>query len=149
VRDKHSEGRGPSASAGRGEFVGAALEAATTNATKIVRRLDQQIGVSTSTVREICLDDLPLFPYQMHLSQPFSKDRIGRRYALVKECGALMKEIPGVLNVTWLIDEAHFHLQGYTNKQNFRFWVLENPKLTVANPPHLEGVAVWCALSSV
>jgi hypothetical protein len=53
-----------------------------------------------------------------------------------------MKEIPGVLNVTWLIDEAHFHLHGYTNKQNFRFWVSGNPKLTVANPQHLEGVAV-------
>ncbi|GFU18075.1 uncharacterized protein TNCV_1446341 [Trichonephila clavipes] len=27
----------------------------------------------------------------------------------------------------WFTDEAHFHLNGFVNKQNWRFWGSENP----------------------
>jgi hypothetical protein len=140
LRDKRATAHRPSTSVLMVEVVGAAREAVTRNPTINFRRLDQQIGASTSTAWEICLDDLSLFPYWMCLSQPLSKDRIAKRYALAKEYEALMKENPGVLNVTWLNDETHFYLHVYTNKQNFQFWVSENPKVTVANPPGPEGV---------
>lgn len=47
----------------------------------------------------------------------------------------------------WLSDEAIFHLRGYVNKQNFRFWSGNNPRTLHKNPLHSEQVTVWCAMS--
>jgi hypothetical protein len=84
----------------------------------------------------------------MQLSQPLPEDGIARRYAFAREYRALLEDNSGVLNVTWFSDEAHFHLDGYINKQNVRFWTSENPRLSVANPLHPEIDTIWCALSS-
>jgi hypothetical protein len=67
-----------------------ARKAIKTSPTKSVRRLVQQIGVSTSTAWKICRDDLSLFSYKMQLSQPLSEDRIGRRYAFARQCATLL-----------------------------------------------------------
>jgi hypothetical protein len=53
----------------------------------------------------------------MQLSQPLSKHGIERRRGFAREYGALLEEIPGVLNVTWFSNEAHFQLNSYTKKQ--------------------------------
>ncbi|GFY05130.1 uncharacterized protein TNCV_3270021 [Trichonephila clavipes] len=43
-------------------------------------------------------------------------------------------------------DEAHFWLNGYVNKQNFRIWNEANPQVYVETPLHPEKLTVWCAL---
>ncbi|GFS79103.1 uncharacterized protein TNCV_4408281 [Trichonephila clavipes] len=43
-------------------------------------------------------------------------------------------------------DEAHFWLNGYINKQNFRIWSEANPQVNVETPLHPEKLTVWCAL---
>ncbi|GFY18544.1 hypothetical protein TNCV_2397701 [Trichonephila clavipes] len=44
------------------------------------------------------------------------------------------------------IDEAHFWLNGYVNKQNCRIWSEANPQVYVETPLHPEKLIVWCAL---
>ncbi|GFU08291.1 hypothetical protein TNCV_932021 [Trichonephila clavipes] len=44
------------------------------------------------------------------------------------------------------IDEAHFWLNGYVNKQNCRIWSEANPQVYVETPLHPETLTVWCAL---
>ncbi|GFU47988.1 hypothetical protein TNCV_4967771 [Trichonephila clavipes] len=44
------------------------------------------------------------------------------------------------------IDEAHFWLNGYVNKQNCRIWREANPQVFVETPLHPEKLTVWCAL---
>ncbi|GFX46911.1 hypothetical protein TNCV_4040551 [Trichonephila clavipes] len=44
------------------------------------------------------------------------------------------------------IDEAHFWLNSYVNKQNCRIWSEANPQVYVETPLHLEKLTVWCAL---
>ncbi|GFW71609.1 hypothetical protein TNCV_2548231 [Trichonephila clavipes] len=44
------------------------------------------------------------------------------------------------------IDEAHFWLNGYVNKQNCRIWSEANPQVNVETPLHPEKLTVWCAL---
>ncbi|GFV37345.1 uncharacterized protein TNCV_1757831 [Trichonephila clavipes] len=43
-------------------------------------------------------------------------------------------------------DEAHFWLNGYVNKQNFRIWSEANPQVYVETPLHPEKLTVGCAL---
>uniref|UniRef100_A0A8C5WFK5 DUF4817 domain-containing protein n=1 Tax=Leptobrachium leishanense TaxID=445787 RepID=A0A8C5WFK5_9ANUR len=49
----------------------------------------------------------------------------------------------------WMSDEAHFHLSGFVNKQNFRYWSDENPQQLHQTPLHSSKVTVWCAMSSL
>ncbi|GFV55015.1 hypothetical protein TNCV_4457601 [Trichonephila clavipes] len=44
------------------------------------------------------------------------------------------------------VDEAHFWLNGYINKQNCRIWSEANPQVYVETLLHPEKLTVWCAL---
>lgn len=44
-------------------------------------------------------------------------------------------------------DEAHFYLNGYVNKQNYRYWGSENPHMTLSKPLHPERLTVWVAIT--
>ena len=39
-----------------------------------------------------------------------------------------------------MIDEAHFHLRGYVNKQNCGIWGSENLKIIIEKPPYPQRV---------
>ena len=41
----------------------------------------------------------------------------------------------------------HFHLSGYVNKQNCRYWSPTNPETLHQDPLHSPKVTVWCAVS--
>jgi hypothetical protein len=45
-------------------------------------------------------------------------------------------------------EEAHFHLSGFVNKQNFHYWSATNPIKLHERPLHSSKVIVWCAISS-
>jgi hypothetical protein len=53
-----------------------------------------------------------------------------------------------VINILLMTDEAHFHLLGSVNKQNFRYWAAENPHQLHQLPLHSEKVTGvgWRAL---
>ncbi|GFX27292.1 uncharacterized protein TNCV_3341041 [Trichonephila clavipes] len=62
-------------------------------------------------------------------------------------CGGLFDDwsIDGVLSMV-SIDEAHFWLNGYVNKQNCRIWSEVNPQVYVETPLHPQKLTVWWAL---
>jgi hypothetical protein len=43
-------------------------------------------------------------------------------------------------------DEAHFHLSGCVNKQNFWYWATDNPRQLHERSLHSECVTVWCGI---
>jgi hypothetical protein len=45
-------------------------------------------------------------------------------------------------------DEAHFHLSGFVNKQNFHYWSATNPTELHDRPLHSSEVTVWHVISS-
>jgi hypothetical protein len=49
----------------------------------------------------------------MQLTQPLTENEIARFYAFEREYEALLKENPGVLNVSWFSDEARLYLDCY------------------------------------
>jgi hypothetical protein len=42
----------------------------------------------------------------------------------------MIKRMAQFLDHLIMSDEAHFHLNGNVNKQNFRYWAAENPHVT-------------------
>ena len=47
-----------------------------------------------------------------------------------------------------MTDEAYFHLSGFVNKQNYRYWPPENPQEIHQHPLHSESLTVWCGIAS-
>ena len=47
-----------------------------------------------------------------------------------------------------MTDEAHFHLKSEVNKQNYRIWASENPRVIHEHPLHALKVTVWCGITS-
>lgn len=45
---------------------------------------------------------------------------------------------------TILSDKANFHLDGFVNHQNFRFWGSEKPHVILERPMYLQQVTVCC-----
>jgi hypothetical protein len=54
-----------------------------------------------------------------------------------------------MLTAVVMNDEANFHLNGFVNKQNCRFWAVENPRELHQRPLHSSKVTVWCGDSRV
>ncbi|KAJ4446563.1 hypothetical protein ANN_13260 [Periplaneta americana] len=48
----------------------------------------------------------------------------------------------------WMLDEAHLHLNGFVNKQNFRYWAPHNPRQLHQYPLYSNKVTMWGAVSS-
>jgi hypothetical protein len=59
-----------------------------------------------------------------------------------------MLEIVADDAVIAMSDEAHFHLSGCVNKQDFRYWSDTNPQQLHECPLHSECVTIWCCVGS-
>ena len=57
----------------------------------------------------------------------------------------MFEEGPELVIVT--SDEAHFHLNGNVNKQNFHYWSPMNPRQLHERPLHCDRVTVWAAVA--
>lgn len=120
-----------------------------TSPRRSVRRHSAALGMSTRSVRRMLRLDLHFHPYKLQVVQALNDtDFAGRR----QFCETLLRMIEGddeFVHNLWMSDEAHFHLSGYVNKQNFRYWSNENPYQLHQRPLHSTKVTVWCALSSM
>lgn len=109
------------------------------------RKHASALGISDRTVRRILHCDLKLHPYKIMVTQELSPTDWGKRKDC---CNAILTVVPPN-GIVWSSDEAHFHISGTVNKQNFRYWAAENPLKIHQRPLHSPKVTVWCALSSV
>ncbi|GFU55379.1 hypothetical protein TNCV_200411 [Trichonephila clavipes] len=63
-----------------------------------------------------------------------------------KSCKYISKTMVDFHKRILFSDEAHFWLNGYVNKQNYRIWSEANPQVYVETPLHPEKLTVWCTL---
>lgn len=112
------------------------------------RRHSTALGISNRTVRRILHKDLHLHPYKIQIVQALNGTDYVSRQRFCAEFLDLINQDEDIVNNLWMSDEAHFHLSGYVNKQNFRYWSDVNPRQMHQEPLHSTKVTVWCAISS-
>ena len=60
----------------------------------------------------------------------------------------ILTENPDLLNKLLMSNEAHFHLHGTVNKQNFQYWSAENPHELHQRSTYDPKVTTWCGVWS-
>jgi len=84
-----------------------------------------------------------MHPYKMMVAQELRVTDWETRRTLSED---ILQHVPPT-PVLWCSDEAHFHLSGAVNKQNFRYWAENNPRDLHQRPLHNPRVTIWCAVS--
>lgn len=109
-------------------------------------KLSLQSGVPFSTCHKVLKKKLNLYPYKIKIVQQLLPIDIPRR---LEYCYWFLNNlnVDRLLDLTFYSDEAWFHLSGYVNSQNYRFWTSENPHNFIETPLHSQKVGVWLAVS--
>jgi len=112
-----------------------------------VRRHSTAIGISGRSMQRILHKDLNFHPYKIVIIQELN-DRNMANHRISSEQLLKIRNDDGVINTLLMTDEAHFHLSGYVNKQNYPYWAPENPQKLHQRPLHSERLTVWCGIIS-
>ncbi|PNF39027.1 hypothetical protein B7P43_G04846 [Cryptotermes secundus] len=103
------------------------------------------LDISNNSMCRILHKHLHFHPYKMVVVQELSPRDIQNQ---IMACKTLLETLPFDALV-FFSDEAHFHLSGYVNKQNMRYWSSNNPRELHERPLHSDKVTVWCAVLRV
>jgi hypothetical protein len=109
-----------------------------------IRRASNATGLSFGNVQGI-LKSEKCHPYKMQVVQELMESDYDAR---VKFCHSQLQKInedPAFLDNLLFTDEAHFHLHGVLNKQNYRCWAYSNPHFSVDAPLHSPRTTAWIA----
>jgi len=105
-------------------------------------------GISQSTVIRIMKLDLKKFPFKIQMAQRPSDKAIQRRLFFASDfLESIYRHIVDPNRII-LSDEAHFWLDGYVNRQNFRIWASQKPEFSRTKPLHPQKITAWAALLS-
>lgn len=129
-----------------GENVERVREAILRSPRRSARRHAVALQISNRTVRRILHGELQLHPYKIAIVQKLNERDYPQRLNFAQQMLELLEQNENMLLV--MSDEAHFHLNGFVNRQNYRYWAGENPRELHEKPLHSPKVTVWCAVST-
>jgi len=112
-----------------------------------VRKHSAAIGLSDCNVWRILHKDLNFHPYKIAIVQDLNDRDMANRRIYSEQLLEMLND-DGVISTLLMTDAAHFHLSGYVNKQNYRYWAPENPQQLHQRPLHSERLTVWCGITS-
>lgn len=112
------------------------------NSSASIRQISNRFNMSTFTTHQILRQDLGLYPYKAQAVQALLPEDPPKRHAFALTMMGLRLEHPDIAQNLVFFDEAHVHLDGVPNRQNFRIWATENPNFVVEEPLHSARVTV-------
>lgn len=119
-------------------------QAVLTSPRRSVCRHSAALRISNSSVRRILHRDLGFHPYKMSVVHKLTEGDYPQRAAFAEAMLQILEDEPNAILI--MSDEAHFHLNGVVNRQNFRYWACENPRTLHELPLHSPKVTVWCGV---
>lgn len=128
------------------ENIAAVRESVAANPKLSIPRRSQQLGIAQTTTWRILRKDLALKAYKIQLTQEL-KPADHRQRRIFVDWVLQNKAVNNDFSKRIIFsDEAHFHLDGYVNRQNCRIWGHENPREIHEKAMHPQRVTVWCGL---
>ena len=97
------------------------------NPTTSTRKRSLELGISRTSLRRV-MKSLNFYPYKLQLIQELKPQDYQPRLQCAVRLRELAENEPNFFDKLIMSDEAHFHLNGFVNKQNCRFWAKENPR---------------------
>lgn len=110
-------------------------------------RQSAALRISKRSLRQI-LHDLKFHPYKIQILQRLTPIDKVNRLNFCRQYLEILNNNEAILDKLVMSDEAHFHLSGYVNKQNFRYWAEHNPRKLNEQPFYDQKVTVWCGVSA-
>ncbi|CAK9826872.1 hypothetical protein ANTRET_LOCUS4642 [Anthophora retusa] len=111
------------------------------------RRRSAELGLSRRSLRRILREDLMMFPYKVQLVQELKPTDYEQRLVYAVRLQEVTSD-NNFIHRLIMSDEAHFHLNGFVNRQNCRVWGTENPRAVHQRQLHPIKCTVWCAVTS-
>lgn len=111
------------------------------------RELGRNLGISQPSAHRILRKDLGFTPYKIQTFQALGDRDVKRRFDFAADTCQLIDDKKLDPHKILFTDEAHFHLDGYVNKQNYRIWGTEKPSIRT-KPLHPKRVTAWAGMSS-
>lgn len=111
------------------------------------RRAAQVLDISRTSLQRIIKTKLKLHPYKIQVFQELADFDMERRLEFARQMIDMILAGSIKTKRIWFSDEAHFWLSGYVNKQNYRFWARENPRVFETTTLKPQRITVWCAIS--
>ena len=110
-----------------------------------MKRRSVQLQIHGSSVQRILKKDLHYHPYKITIVQHLNPADDEKRVQFAQFFLEIFRE-ENKIDLLMMSDEAHFHMNGFINKQNFRHWATENPQIMQEKTLHPQRVTVWCAI---
>jgi hypothetical protein len=106
------------------------------------------LQMSSRSLRRILHVDLRFHLYKINVTHELKEQDKASRVNFCRQFLDTVNNDEGVLDVLVISDEAHFHLSGCVNKQNFRCWSDNNSMQFHKKHLHSEKVTVLCDVST-
>lgn len=136
---------GPARTARTPENIASVSAAIIRSPHRSARQHARELNMSRDSVRRILRLDLKFHPYKMQVAQQLNVADYEQRKDFAVRMQVFFNDNRNAILL--MSDEAHFHLNGSVNKQNFRYWATENPCNIHEKPLHSPKVTVWCAVA--
>lgn len=111
-------------------------------------RIAAETGLKHSSMQKILKNSLHMFPFKIQSHQAIPIRAVWQRADFANQILTMIDNEGFDVGCIWFTDEAHFHLNGFMNKQNWRFWGSKNPHLCEAKLLHSPKVTVSTVVSS-
>ncbi|GBM05868.1 hypothetical protein AVEN_11801-1 [Araneus ventricosus] len=113
-----------------------------------VRKIASETSLKRSSTQKILRKSLHMFPFKIQTHQAIPVRAVQQRVDFANHMLTMIDSEGFDVGCLWFTDEAHFHLNGIVNKQNWRFWGSENPYWCEAKPMYSPKVTVWATVCS-
>ena len=110
------------------------------------RSASQGLMIGYSTVQRTLRNYIDFFPYKVQSMQSLTGQNIASRLVFARMVKSKIDRREINIIRVWSSNEAHFYLNEYVNKQNYRFWSSEDSNMVVSRSWHLQRLTVWAAL---